>query len=110
MVGSIINLDGRLSIDPDGDPLTYAWTLLDPQDQELVDAQTDVATFEPTSDGVWEIALTVSDGDATSTDELVVTVLPESDTKSGCSSSGSHTPLWLLTLHSLILIRRKFEL
>ena len=29
-------------MDPDGDPLTYAWTLLDPQDQELVDA-TDVA-------------------------------------------------------------------
>ena len=75
VIGSVINLDGRLSTDPDGDPLTYAWTLLDPQDQELVDAQTDVATFEPTSDGVWEIALTVSDGNATSTDEVVVTVL-----------------------------------
>ena len=108
VIGSIINLDRRLSIDPDGDLLTYAWTLLD-YCQELVDAQTDVATFAPTSDGVWEIALTVSDGNATSTDKLVVTV-PESDTKSGCSSSGSHTPLWLLTLHSLILIRRKFEL
>ena len=75
VIGSIINLDGRLSIDPDGDPLNYAWTLLDPQDQELVDAQTDVATFAPTSDGVWEIALTVSDGNATSTDGIVVTVI-----------------------------------
>ena len=110
VIGSIINLDGRLSSDPDGDSLTYAWTLLDPQDQEIEDAQADIATFAPTSDGIWEIALTVSDGNATSTDEMVVTVLPEDNTKSGCSSSGAHTPLWLLTLHSLILIRRKFEL
>ncbi len=109
IIGAIVSLDGQMSGDPDGDALTYAWTLLNPQNQQLNNSQSEVASFTPTSDGVWEIALTVSDGIATSTDELVVTVLPEENVKSGCSSSGSDTPLWLLTLHSLILLRRKFS-
>ncbi|MBO6586462.1 MAG: T9SS type A sorting domain-containing protein [Gracilimonas sp.] len=62
-----VTLDGSGSSDPDGDALTYSWT----------DGTTTANGVSPTlnlADGVYTFTLTVSDGDATDTDEVTVTV------------------------------------
>ncbi len=107
VIGSTINLDGRLSIDPDGDIITFAWTLIDPQEQTLTNPHANIATFAPTQTGIWEVELQVSDGEKVGVDSTTITIIDESEPKSGCSTLPNHTPLWLLTLHSLILVRRQ---
>jgi PKD repeat protein len=66
-------LDGTGSSDPDGDPLTYSWSV-----------NSSLCTFsDPTvpapsltcdDDGVYEVTVTVSDGEATASDTAMVTV------------------------------------
>ncbi|HEY93672.1 MAG TPA: hypothetical protein G4O15_01880, partial [Dehalococcoidia bacterium] len=66
---SIITLDGSGSYDPDGDNLTYNWTLIGPEGEITVD---DVETTTVTlSAGTYTVNLVVNDGniDSTSTSE-----------------------------------------
>lgn len=74
--GAIVALDGSGSSDVDGDPLTYLWRFLN------VPAGSTAALSEPTAVqptfvadrlGVFELSLTVQDGQASSQDTITVT-------------------------------------
>jgi hypothetical protein len=67
-VGTPVSLDGLASSDPDGDALSWSWTLAGrPAGSSLTDADitgADTATpsFVPDVHGAWRLALVVSDG------------------------------------------------
>jgi hypothetical protein len=65
--GAEVQLDGSLSSDPDGDPLTYEWTWGS-------HAASGVAPRVTLPPGLTTITLTVSDGQLTATDTVDVTV------------------------------------
>jgi streptogramin lyase/PKD repeat protein len=62
-VGAPIALDGTGSFDPDGDALTYAWTLTTPGGSASTLSSADSATpsFTPDLAGVYQVTLTVTD-------------------------------------------------
>jgi uncharacterized repeat protein (TIGR03803 family) len=65
VIGELITFDGTASTDPDGDPLTYVWTLssLPPRADgtELTDPETAHPTLKPDVAGDYGVTLTVSD-------------------------------------------------
>jgi hypothetical protein len=72
-------LDGTASSDPDGDPLTYAWSFTDRPDGSvhgLIDRTAPIAAFIPDLVGVYRVQLTVSDGEDSCIDEMVLTASP----------------------------------
>jgi serine protease AprX len=73
----VVNLSGAGSSDPDGDPITYAWTMLSKprkSNSVLLDANTIAASFDPDRAGTYEIQLEVSDGLASSFDTATITI------------------------------------
>ena len=64
-----VTLDGSASYDPNGDALTYSWTL----DGTVV--STDVSFSYDLTLGDYTFTLTVSDGELTSSDDVVVSVI-----------------------------------
>lgn len=61
-----VQLDGTSSYDPDGDTLTYEWTIIskpDESDAELSDPSSATPTFDDDVPGDYEISLRVYDGD-----------------------------------------------
>ena len=82
-VRTTVTLDGSGSSDPDGDTLTYAWTRLTGDAVTLVNADTAYPHF--TTDQVAEdktltFHLQVSDGAASATDSVLITLKPPSAT------------------------------
>jgi hypothetical protein len=82
-VGTTVFLNGTASGDPDGDSLTYVWTLeFAPEGSALGalsddQAQAPMPSFVPDAEGVYLFGLIVSDGSYTSAKDLVtVTVVP----------------------------------
>ena len=78
-----IQLDASGSYDEDGDTLTYNWTFVsvpDGADPFIYDSTSAIAYFTAQIDGSYVIALTVSDGFASTTDNVLVTVVEESIT------------------------------
>jgi hypothetical protein len=69
-VGEVVAFDGSLSSNPDTDPLSYAWDFGDGT-PEQAGAQVDHVYHAP---GVYRVTLSVTDGTATATDDLIVTV------------------------------------
>ncbi|HEY3176001.1 MAG TPA: PKD domain-containing protein [Candidatus Polarisedimenticolia bacterium] len=70
--GTSVSLDGTLSTDPDGDPLTYIWTGPFPEGGGLVEGATPTVSL-PLGQNV--ITLTVDDGNGhSSTDDVTITV------------------------------------
>jgi len=64
-VGDLVRLDGTNSSDPDGDPLSFRWTLLErPQTStaKIRNPTSPIATLVPDFPGVYVIELTVDDG------------------------------------------------
>ncbi|WP_289781779.1 PKD domain-containing protein [Ornithinimicrobium faecis] len=79
IAGATVTLDGTGSTDPDGDTLTYAWSLTDPDGSgvELSDPQAAEPTFTATEVGDYTATLTVTDGQWTSTpDTITITASP----------------------------------
>lgn len=75
-IGTIIYLDGSQSYDPDGDPISYQWTILDKPSTsttELSDIYAVNPTFEADVHGEYTIQLIVSDPYISSEpDEVVI--------------------------------------
>ena len=79
-VGSTVTIEGTAS-DPDGDDLTYAWSVLDAPIVDGVSAKTLVelsnksslaSSFVAEHEGTYSLLLSVSDGAAEASDELTV--------------------------------------
>ena len=72
--GTPIPLDKASAADPDGDPLTYAWTVSNPS----LCIFSDPAVLQPSltcaDNGTFTVELTVSDGTQPATDQAMVTV------------------------------------
>lgn len=78
-VGTMLEINGRDSFDPEGQSLVYRWRPLTPGlNIPLSALAMPVLAFEPQIDGVFEVELIVSDGEKTSIPALCrVTVKPK---------------------------------
>jgi hypothetical protein len=73
-VGTLTALNGTASGDPDSDQITYAWSQISGATVELSGAGTAAPTFTPTVAGTLEFKLSVSDGQASAEDNVIITV------------------------------------
>ncbi|MDD5492821.1 MAG: PKD domain-containing protein, partial [bacterium] len=74
-IGSNIVLDGNASSDPDGDPLTYQWSMVNVPAGSLsvlIDTETAHPTFFMDKKGNYEALLVVNDGKINSTPDTVI--------------------------------------
>lgn len=78
VIGTAVSLDGSLSVDDDGDVLTYNWNFSSVPANSTTDTTTalmgESVQFTPDAAGAYIISLVVDDGRATDTDEIVVVV------------------------------------
>ena len=74
-VGESVTLDGTASFDPDGSPLTYAWSFVSQpptSTASLDDPESATPSFAIDVAGTYELSLTVSDGLLDSVPDLVI--------------------------------------
>jgi hypothetical protein len=74
-----MTLDGTASFDPDGDDLTFSWSIVSApagSTVSIVGAGGATASLTPDREGVYVVELEVSDGQFTSTDTATLTVGP----------------------------------
>ncbi len=75
--GTTVQLDGTNSADPDGSPLTHAWSIADaPAGSAAVlsDATSSTPSFVADLDGTWTLELVVHDGELSSSPDTVVVI------------------------------------
>ena len=75
-LSATVQLDASASSDPDGDALSYAWALAKKPDGSGASLSGDTvrATFTPDMVGTFEVTVTVSDGELSASDSLLVSV------------------------------------
>jgi hypothetical protein len=73
-LGSVVQLDGRASSDPENDPLSYGWKQTNGPAVTLSNGDTATASFIPTVAGDYTFDLVVSEGKRQSVDSIVITV------------------------------------
>ncbi len=75
-VGSVVNVSGIASSDPDNDPLTYTWSVVGTSsDVMILDAKSKDTSLYFTAIGSYTLRLTVSDGYSQTSDDVVINVL-----------------------------------
>ena len=110
VVGEAVVLDGSASSDPDGEPLTYSWSVqVQPSGSSaaIADADAVQASFTPDAEGAYEVQLQVSDGRAEDIDTITLTAWPpglealpgEDDTPAAEAVFDLHVPLVLDESH-----------
>ncbi|MDD5711516.1 MAG: PKD domain-containing protein, partial [Smithellaceae bacterium] len=77
--GTLVQLDGSASSDPDGDAITYKWTIVSqPGSATLTGDTTAAPSFTPDKDGTYTLQLVVSDGEtASAPDTVIITATPD---------------------------------
>ena len=89
--GELIMLDGSGSDDPDGDPLSYAWTFVNKpagSTSVLNNSASAQPTFVADMDGLYELSLIVNDGSVDSGEDRVSIV--SSDSSFDCTLNTIH--------------------
>ena len=79
-VGRPASLDGSNSSDPNGDTLTFAWTIeTQPSGSAAIveDADLEIASLQPDVAGLYVVRLTVDDGATSDSDLMQVEAVPE---------------------------------
>lgn len=107
-VGSVVRLDGSRSSDPDGDALSYAWTLSRKPGGStavLVGGTTVSPSFTADAAGEYLVELVVSDGTASSPpDTVTITAEEESSGGGGLCGLASRRPGAVSLSLGLVLI------
>ena len=77
-INNIIRLDGSNSSDPDGEQLSYLWSLFSQPNEslvEIIDFATEFPYFISDKEGIYKLILTVNDGiDNSIPDTIVITI------------------------------------
>lgn len=82
ILGDVIQLDGSDSDDPDGDELSYLWDFISMPPNSttyLINDTRDDPSFYADADGTYVVLLTVTDGLASSQDEVEVSITAPND-------------------------------
>ena len=89
--GTQVVLDGSASSDPDGDALSYSWSLDTPSgsNASLSDPSAEKPTFTPDVGGDYVAGLEVSDGDATASSSETITAQTSTVQLSGTITTDS---------------------
>jgi PKD domain len=75
--GSVVNVSGVSSTDPDNDPLTYTWSVVSGSAGVMIlDAKSKNTSLYFTALGSYTLRLTVSDGYSQTSDDIVFNVVP----------------------------------
>jgi len=102
VVGALVTLDGSGSSDPNGDPLTYSWTMYAPGNSTAVlsDSHAAKPTFIPNVPGIYRFDLLVNDGIKNSTwDSVTVSVSVSAVANAGPDQYKTTGPSTLITLN-----------
>ncbi len=74
--GTSIELDASASTDPDGDTLSFSWTVEGPDGSELATGDSAAFSFTFAEMGTYVVGVSVSDGSLTANGRVTVTVTP----------------------------------
>ena len=88
--GASVMLDGSGSTDPDGNALTYAWTLTTPDGSvaELAGADTAMPSFTTDVVGDYVAELTVSDGEFSDSDSVTISAVDPAQNQPPVADAG----------------------
>lgn len=108
-VGDTVSLNGLASADPEGAPLTFAWTQTGGPPTDLAKDDTPEPEFTLDAGGTYRFTLVVNDGVLDSEPDSVEIVAPErsfgGDAEGGCASAPA--PAWLAAAAAFVALGRR---